>query len=88
MDAALEVTGTPLSELRVDGGMTADALLMQMQADVLGVPVARPAVTETTALGAAFAAGLEVGFWDGPADLRERGEHRPPLGAADGRGRA
>jgi glycerol kinase len=72
VDAALEVTGAPLSELRVDGGMTADELLMQVQADVLGVPLARPAVKETTALGAAFAAGLEVGFWDGTADLRER----------------
>jgi glycerol kinase len=72
LDAALEVTGTPLTELRVDGGMTADELLMQVQADVLGLPVERPVITETTALGAAFAAGLAVGFWDGLADLRER----------------
>jgi glycerol kinase len=70
VDAAEHVTGEALGELRVDGGMTADELLMQIQADVLGIPVVRPAVTETTALGAAFAAGLAVGFWDGQRDLR------------------
>ena len=53
----------PLRELRVDGGATANDLLMQFQADVLGVPVVRPKITETTALGAAFLAGLGVGFW-------------------------
>jgi glycerol kinase len=58
--------------LRVDGGMTANELLMQFQADVLGVPVIRPRVTETTALGAAFAAGLAVGFWSDQDELRER----------------
>jgi glycerol kinase len=52
-----------LSELRVDGGATANNLLMQIQADVLGVPVMRPQVTETTALGAAYLAGLAVGVW-------------------------
>ncbi|WP_420107759.1 glycerol kinase GlpK [Kocuria marina] len=57
-----------LTELRVDGGMTANELLMQFQADQLGVPVIRPKITETTALGAAYAAGLAVGFW---ADLEE-----------------
>jgi glycerol kinase len=56
--------GQPLVELRVDGGATANDLLMQFQADVLGVPVVRPRVTETTALGAAYLAGLGVGFWD------------------------
>ena len=61
-----------LPELRVDGGMTANELLMQFQADVLGVPVVRPEVIETTALGAAFAAGLAVGVYDGEADLCER----------------
>ncbi len=61
-----------LGELRVDGGMTANELLMQFQADVLGTPVVRPEVTETTALGAAFAAGLAVGFWSGEAELSER----------------
>jgi glycerol kinase len=55
--------GRPLVELRVDGGATANDLLMQFQADLLGVPVVRPQVTETTALGAAYLAGLSVGFW-------------------------
>jgi len=55
--------GQPLVELRVDGGATANDLLMQFQADLLGVPVVRPRVTETTALGAAYLAGLAVGFW-------------------------
>jgi glycerol kinase len=72
LDAANAVAAVPLAELKVDGGMTADELLMQFQADVLGVPVIRPRVTETTALGAAFAAGLAVGFWRDEADLRER----------------
>jgi glycerol kinase len=52
--------------------MTANELLMQFQADVLGVPVIRPAVTETTALGAAYAAGLAVGFWSDQDELRDR----------------
>ena len=72
VDAANEVADVPFEELRVDGGMTANELLMQFQADVLGVPVIRPAVTETTALGAAYAAGLAVGFWADRAELRER----------------
>ena len=63
MDAVQTDTGTPLKELRVDGGASANDALMQFQADVLGVPVVRPALTETTALGAAFLAGLGVGFW-------------------------
>jgi glycerol kinase len=57
----------PLVELRVDGGATGNDLLMQFQADLLGVPVVRPQVTETTALGAAYLAGLGVGFWESPA---------------------
>ncbi|MCI2265363.1 glycerol kinase GlpK [Sediminivirga luteola] len=60
----------PLSELKVDGGMTANDTLMQFQADVLGVPVVRPVVAETTALGAAYAAGLAVGFWKDLDELR------------------
>jgi glycerol kinase len=56
-------SGMALSELRVDGGACANNLLMQMQADFLGVPVVRPKVTETTALGAAYLAGLATGFW-------------------------
>jgi glycerol kinase len=63
-------SGVPLSSLKVDGGMVGNELLMQFQADVLDVPVIRPRVTETTALGAAYAAGLAVGFWSGPDDLR------------------
>ena len=54
---------TPITELRVDGGACANNMLMQFQADLLGVPVVRPAVTETTALGAAYLAGLAVGYW-------------------------
>jgi glycerol kinase len=72
LDAANAVAGIALGELRVDGGMTANELLMQFQADALGVPVIRPRITETTALGAAFAAGLAVGFWPDQAELRER----------------
>lgn len=61
--------GVAVSELRVDGGMTRNDLLMQIQADILGVPVARPAVTETTALGAAYLAGLATGYWDSPEEI-------------------
>jgi len=68
-DAARHAAGVPLPALKVDGGMTADALLMQLQADVLGVPVIRPGVIETTALGAAYAAGLAVGVWGSTADV-------------------
>ena len=56
-------SGTPLQELRVDGGASNNDLLLQFQADLLGVPVVRPKVTETTALGAAYLAGLAVNFW-------------------------
>jgi len=62
-------SGTPLSGLKVDGGMVHNDLLMQFQADQLGVPLVRPAVSETTALGAAYAAGLAVGFWSGLKEL-------------------
>jgi glycerol kinase len=62
--------GIDLSELRVDGGATANDTLLQFQADILGVPVVRPVVAETTALGAAYAAGLAVGFWSGLDELR------------------
>jgi glycerol kinase len=64
-------SGVRLDVLRVDGGVTANALCMQLQADILGVPVSRPAVAETTALGAAYAAGLAVGFWSSTDELRE-----------------
>jgi glycerol kinase len=61
--------GIRLKELRVDGGASANDLLMQLQADVLNVPVVRPKVAETTALGAAYLAGLAVGFWKNQADI-------------------
>jgi len=64
LDAMQKDAGITLSELRVDGGATANDLLMQFQADVLGVPVVRPKVLETTALGAAYLAGLAVGYWE------------------------
>jgi glycerol kinase len=60
---------TELKELKVDGGMVGNELLMQFQADQVGVPVVRPEVTETTALGAAYAAGIAVGFWSGEQDV-------------------
>ena len=63
-------SGVPLKSLKVDGGMVFNDLLMQFQADILGVPVIRPVVAETTALGAAYAAGLAVGFWSGEEDIR------------------
>ena len=59
----------PLIELREDGGATSNDLLMQFQADLLGVPVVRPQVTETTALGAAYLAGLGTGFWSSPLEV-------------------
>ena len=62
-------SGIALTELRVDGGATASDLLMQIQADFLGVPVVRPRVTETTALGAAYLAGIAVGFWQDEAEI-------------------
>ena len=64
LDAMKADAGSPIQELRVDGGASANNLLMQFQADILGVPVIRPKVIETTALGAAFLAGLASGFWD------------------------
>ena len=60
-----------LDVLKVDGGVTSNNLCMQLQADILGAPVSRPKVPETTALGAAYAAGLAVGFWSGTDELRE-----------------
>jgi glycerol kinase len=63
-------SGLPLTSLKVDGGMVGNDLLMQFQADLLDVPVIRPVVSETTALGAAYAAGLAVGFWSGEGDVR------------------
>jgi glycerol kinase len=70
VDAMNADSGVALKELKVDGGMVYNDLLMQFQADVLGVPVIRPTVAETTSLGAAYAAGLAVGFWKEVNDLR------------------
>jgi glycerol kinase len=72
IDAMNEESGVPLRELRVDGGACANDFLMQFQADILGVPVDRPALVETTAAGAAFLAGLGVGFWKDAAQLAAR----------------
>src|SRR5207302_9109261 len=63
LGAMQEDSGVPIKELRVDGGAARNDTLLQFQADLLGIPVVRPAITETTALGAAFLAGLAVGFW-------------------------
>jgi glycerol kinase len=72
LDAVQSEAGTGLGTLRVDGGASVNDLLMQFQADMLGVPVVRPQVTETTALGAAYLAGLATGFWAGPEALRSK----------------
>jgi glycerol kinase len=69
-EAMEQDSGVTLDVLKVDGGVTANELCMQIQADVLGVPVSRPVVAETTALGAAYAAGLAVGFWTSTDELR------------------
>lgn len=80
-------SGIQLQALRADGGAAANNLLMQLQADLLGVPVQRPAVTETTALGAAYLAGLAVGYWSGldeiAAQWQVEAEFRPTTAAAE-----
>jgi len=70
LDAMNADSGVPLQTLKVDGGATTNNFLMQLQADILGVEVIRPKVAETTSLGAAYAAGLAVGFWDNLENLR------------------
>ncbi|MEV7693227.1 glycerol kinase GlpK [Microbacterium sp. NPDC089189] len=83
-------TGKPLEELRVDGGMTRNGLLMQFQADVLQIPVVRPEIVETTALGAAYAAGLATGVWTSFEELRghwREGERWEPQMDAEERDR-
>jgi glycerol kinase len=69
LDAVQRDSSIALGELRVDGGAAMNDMLLQFQSDLLGVPVVRPAVTETTALGAAYLAGLAVGFWDSPGEI-------------------
>lgn len=76
LDAMRRDSGAAVKELRVDGGAAANDALMQFQADILGVPVERPAVTETTALGAAYLAGLAVDFWESPLDSLAAGKSR------------
>jgi glycerol kinase len=71
LEAMRKDSGVRLKTLKVDGGMTRNNLLMQFQADILGVPVVRPKVSETTALGAAYAAGMAVGFWASEDELRQ-----------------
>ncbi|MFG2000669.1 glycerol kinase GlpK [Spirillospora sp. NPDC048911] len=71
VEAMRQDSGVTLDVLRVDGGVTANELCMQLQADILGVPVSKPVVAETTALGAAYAAGLAVGFWKSTEELKQ-----------------
>ena len=90
VDAMAADSGVDLAVLKVDGGMTASDLLMRFQADVLDVPVVRPTVAETTCLGAAYAAGLAVGFWPDLDALRAQWQvdrrwtpaHGPPTAAS------
>jgi glycerol kinase len=71
VEAMNKDSGVELNKLKVDGGMVGNEMLMQFQSDILDVPVIRPKVSETTALGAAYAAGMAVGFWSGAEDLRQ-----------------
>jgi glycerol kinase len=86
-DAMNADSGVTMTSLKVDGGMVQNELLMQFQADVLGVPVIRPTVAETTSLGAAYAAGLAVGFWAEVEDLRANWakdkEWQPKMGKSE-----
>jgi glycerol kinase len=87
LDAVHRDSGITLAELRVDGGAARNDMLMQFQADLLGVPVVRPHVTETTAIGAAYLAGLAVEFWHSPAEIAQqwKAERRfePSMAAAE-----
>jgi len=88
LDAMTIDSGVTLAVLKVDGGATVNDTLMQLQADILGVPVVRPVVAETTALGAAYAAGLAVGFWKDLEALRKNwraGRQWEPTWSADHR---
>jgi len=90
-DAMLADSGIPLNELRVDGGAAANDLLLQLQADLLGVPVLRPRITETTALGAAYLAGIGVGLWGGREEVARHWQlekrFEPQIGDAERRAR-
>jgi len=91
LEAVHSETNAPLTGLRVDGGAAVNDLLMQFQADLLGVPVVRPRVTETTALGAAYLAGLATGFWGGADELRAQRQDdvrfEPKMAAKEREGR-
>ena len=84
-------SGIPLNELRVDGGAAGNDLLLQLQADLLGVPVLRPRITETTALGAAYLAGIGVGLWGGREEVARQWQLKkrfePQIGDAERRAR-
>ena len=86
LEAMQKDSGIQLAELKVDGGASVNNLLMQFQADALGVPVRRPVVAETTALGAAYLAGLAVGYWQDTDELARNWaldcEYRPTMAAA------
>lgn len=71
IDAMIADSKSPLSEMRVDGGITVNELCMQMQANIMGITITRPLISETTALGAAYCAGLAVGFWSSTEELRK-----------------
>ncbi|HEX9116726.1 MAG TPA: FGGY-family carbohydrate kinase, partial [Anaerolineae bacterium] len=87
LDAMEKDSGVKLTALKVDGGMVYNNLLMQFQSDILGVPVIRPVVAETTALGASYAAGLAVGFWGNLEETRKNWQidhtWEPKMGAGD-----
>jgi glycerol kinase len=87
LEVMQQEAGLSLTTLKVDGGAAANAMLLQFQADLLGVPVRRPVVRETTALGAAYLAGLAVGYWDGLDDVTRNWaldrEFAPQMGAAE-----
>jgi len=91
LDVMQKDSGIQIKELRVDGGAAANNLMLQFQADLLRVPVVRPKVTETTALGAAYLAGLAVGYWKDQQDVRAnwevQGRFEPKLGETDVRHR-
>ena len=72
MDAMAADSGVPMHEMRVDGGITANSLCMQIQADIMGIAISRPLIAETTALGAAYAAGLAVGYWHSQEEVRKQ----------------
>ena len=87
LEALQDDSGLALDELRVDGGASRNDTLMQIQADLIGIPVVRPEITETTALGAAYLAGLAVGLWSGQDEIealwREGARFEPSMGDSE-----